>query len=180
MGVESIGEATASLLTVLAATLSAEAVVEIGTGVGVGGAALLAGMTDEGILTSIDVEAENQRIAREVLAELGVDHIRARLITGRALEVLPRMQDGAYDLLISHGDRTEFPTLVHQARRLLRPGGVLVLNHSLGTGGLSDSASRDAGSAALRKAAGLLRDEDHWLPSLLTVGNGLLVATLRA
>lgn len=179
LGVESIGAATASLLTVLAATLGAEAVIEIGTGTGVGSAALLAGMTDEAILTSIDVEAENQRVAREILGELGFDHIRARLITGRALEVLPRLTDGGYDLLISNGDRTEFPTLVGQARRLLRPGGVLVLNHSLGNGGLADSAARDAAATALREASAMLRDEEHWAPVLLTVGSGLLVATLR-
>jgi predicted O-methyltransferase YrrM len=54
-----------------------------------------------------------------------------------------------------------------------------VLNSALGTGGLADSGQREAGQQALREAANTLRDEDHWLPALLTVGSGVLIATLR-
>lgn len=179
LGSDAISPATAALLSVLAASVDAAAVVEIGASTGVSGAALLSGMTEEGVLTSIDVEAENQRIARDTFTALGYDHVRTRLITGRALEVLPRLQDSAYDIVFVNGDRTEYPAIVAQARRLLRSGGLIVLNSALGTGGLADSGQREAGPAALREAANTLRDEDHWLPALLTVGSGLLIATLR-
>lgn len=179
LGSDAISASTAALLSVLAASVNASAVVEIGASTGVSGAALLAGMTDEGILTSIDVEAENQRVARDTFTALGYDHVRTRLITGRALEVLPRLQDSAYDIVFVNGDRTEYPAIVAQARRLLRAGGLIVLNSALGSGGLADSGQREAGHTALREAANTLRDEDHWLPALLTVGSGMLVATLR-
>ncbi len=179
LGSDAISASTAALLSVLAASVNASAVVEIGASTGVSGAALLAGMTDEGILTSIDVEAENQRVARDTFTALGYDHVRTRLITGRALEVLPRLQDDAYDIVFVNGDRTEYPAIVAQARRLLRAGGLIVLNSALGAGGLADSGQREAGHTALREAANTLRDEDHWLPALLTVGSGLLIATLR-
>jgi predicted O-methyltransferase YrrM len=179
LGSDAISPATAALLSVLAASVNAAAVVEIGASTGVSGAALLSGMTEEGVLTSIDVEAENQRVARDTFTALGYDHVRTRLITGRALEVLPRLQDSAYDIVFVNGDRTEYPAIVAQARRLLRSGGLIVLNSALGTGGLADAVQREAGPAALREAANTLRDEDHWLPALLTVGSGLLIATLR-
>jgi predicted O-methyltransferase YrrM len=179
LGSDAISPATAALLSVLAASVDAAAVVEIGASTGVSGAALLSGMTEEGVLTSIDVEAENQRVARDTFTALGYDHVRTRLITGRALEVLPRLQDSAYDIVFVNGDRTEYPAIVAQARRLLRSGGLIVLNSALGTGGLADAGQREAGPAALREAANTLRDEDHWLPALLTVGSGLLIATLR-
>ena len=179
LGSDAISPSTAALLSVLAASVNASAVVEIGASTGVSGAALLAGMTDEGVLTSIDVEAENQRVARDTFTALGYDHVRTRLITGRALEVLPRLQDSAYDIVFVNGDRTEYPAIVAQARRLLRAGGLIILNSALGAGGLADSGQREAGQLALREAANTLRDEDHWLPALLTVGNGVLMATLR-
>jgi len=179
LGSDAISPSTAALLSVLAASLNASAVVEIGASTGVSGAALLAGMTDEGVLTSIDVEAENQRVARDTFTVLGYDHVRTRLITGRALEVLPRLQDSAYDIVFVNGDRTEYPAIVAQARRLLRAGGLIVLNSALGAGGLADVGQREAGQQALREAAHTLRDEDHWLPALLTVGTGVLMATLR-
>ena len=179
LGSDAISPSMAALLSVLAASVDASAVVEIGASTGVSGAALLAGMTVEGILTSIDVEAENQRVARDTFTALGYDHVRTRLITGRALEVLPRLQDSAYDIVFVNGDRTEYPAIVAQARRLLRSGGLIVLNSALGNGGLADTGQREAGQLALREAANTLRDEDHWLPALLTVGDGVLLATLR-
>ena len=94
----------------------ARAVAEVGTGAGVSGLWLLAGMPEDGILTTIDVEAEHQRAAREAYAAAGVAHQRTRVITGRALDVLPRMTDGAYDMVVIDADKLELP-------RLRRAGG---------------------------------------------------------
>ena len=51
--------------------LDARSVVEIGTGCGVSGVWLLRGMNPEGVLTSIDLEAENQRLAKQAYADAG-------------------------------------------------------------------------------------------------------------
>ncbi|MCW5953544.1 MAG: methyltransferase, partial [Propionibacteriaceae bacterium] len=85
-----ISPATAATLTFLAATIRARHVVEVGTGTGVSAVALLEGMTGDGVLTSIDNEAELQLVAREVLNDAGVPRPRARLIAGEALSVLPK------------------------------------------------------------------------------------------
>ena len=133
-------------------------------------------MTSDGVLTSIDNEAELQRLARETLTSLGFDHIRARLITGRALDVLPRLTEGAYDLVFIDGDRTEYPAALTLAMRLLRTGGMVAFDNLLTDGSVADPASRNPESVALRDVAHALRDDDHWVPALLTVGAGLLVA----
>ena len=65
-------------------------------------------MPADGVLTTIDVEVENQRAAREAFAEEGMRTNRARLISGRALDVLPRLTDGAYDLVLLDADKTEY------------------------------------------------------------------------
>ena len=176
LGCTPVAPSTAHTLRVLARALNAEAVVEVGTGAGVSGAALLSGMTSDGVLTSIDNEAELQRLARETLTSLGFDHIRARLITGRALDVLPRLTEGAYDLVFIDGDRTEYPAALTLAMRLLRTGGMVAFDNLLTDGSVADPASRNPESVALRDVAHALRDDDHWVPALLTVGAGLLVA----
>ena len=112
LGCPAIGRPAAALLRLLAASVNAQAVVEVGTGAGVSGAALLAGMTPAGVLTSIDVEAEHQRVARETFTALGYDHVRTRLIAGRALDVLPRLSDAAYDIVFVDGDKTEYPAIL--------------------------------------------------------------------
>src|SRR5215475_89131 len=107
LGCVPIGPGGGAALRLLATMISARAVVEVGTGAGVSGVWLLRGMRADGVLTSVDVEAEHQRHARDTFAAAGVAPGRVRLITGRALEVLPRLTDGGYDLVLLDGDKQE-------------------------------------------------------------------------
>ena len=179
LGCPAVSMSAADLLRLLAASVQAQAVIEIGTGAGVSGAALLGGMTAPGGLTSIDVEAEHQRVARETFTALGYDHTRARLIAGRALDVLPRMSDAAYDILFVDGDKTEYPAILTQAKRLLRVGGLVIFDNMLWGGRMADAGERDPESVALRDTAAMVKADDDWMPALLAVGDGLLVASLR-
>jgi predicted O-methyltransferase YrrM len=166
-------------LRLLAALLDARHVVEIGTGTGVSGLWLLRGMRPDGVLTSVDVEAEHQRHAREAFAAEGVAPSRARLITGRALEVLPRLADGAYDLVLVDGDKAEYAEYVEQAARLLRPGGVMAVDNSLWHDKVADPAQRDPDTIAIRGVVTALREDERWTSALLPVGDGLLTAVRR-
>lgn len=172
--------ATAAALAFLATATGAQAVVEVGTGTGISAAALLSGMTSAGVLTSIDVEAEHQRFARETLTALGYDHVRTRLIAGRALDVLPRLTDRAYDIVYVNSERDEYPAILAQAARLLRERGIVVFDGILADGVIADPGSRDPDANALRDVAAELRESGAWAPVMLTVGRGLLVASLRA
>ena len=179
LGCPPVSRPAASLLQLLAATVGAQSVVEVGTGAGISGAALLAGMVPTGVLTSIDIEAEHQRVARDTFTALGYDHTRTRLIAGRALDVLPRLSDAAYDIVLVDGDKTEYPAILAQAKRLLRVGGLAVFDNMLWGGRVADAGERDAETVALRDTAAAVRSDDDWLPVLLPVGDGLLVASLR-
>jgi len=166
-------------LRLLAATASAKAVVEIGTGAGVSGLWLMEGMPADGVLTTIDVEAEHQRAAREAYAAAGIAPQRTRVITGRALDVLPRLTDGAYDMVVVDGDKAEYPQYVEQAVRLLRSGGVLAIDNMLWHDRVADPAARDAVTTTLRDLGKRLRDDDELIPTLLPVGDGVLAAVKR-
>lgn len=65
--------AVGALLSVLAKVAKAKAVVEVGTGVGVSGLWLLSGMRDDGVSTTIDVEPEHQRLAKQAFVEAASD-----------------------------------------------------------------------------------------------------------
>lgn len=168
-----------ALLQVVATSLRAATVVEIGTGAGVCGLWLLRGMSPGGVLTTIDAEAEHQRAAKLAFAEAGVAATRVRTITGRALDVLPRLTDGAYDLVVADGDPLELAGHVEQALRLLRPGGVLAVLHALGGDRVPDPARRDEVTTALRDVARSLREDDRVAVALVPSGDGVLLATVR-
>lgn len=170
---------TGAALRVLAAALAARAVVEIGTGTGVSGLYLLRGMPSDSVLTTIDVEVENQRAAREAFAEAGVRANRTRVIPGRALDVLPRLTDGAYDLVLLDANKIEYGAYLEQAVRLLRPGGAVAVDNALLSDRVADPAQRDESTTVVREMGKAVRDDDRLIPAMLPCGDGLLVAVKR-
>ncbi|MGH3670885.1 MAG: O-methyltransferase [Pseudonocardiaceae bacterium] len=179
LGAIPIGTAGGATLRFLAGTLAARAVVEVGTGAGTSGLWLLRGMAPDGVLTSIDVEPEHQRAARQVFLEAGYPPSRYRLIIGQALDVLPRLTDGAYDLVFIDAAKLEYPRYLEAGVRLLRPGGVIAFDNALWSGRVIDPAHRDPASVALREVITMVRDDETLTPLLLPLGDGLLLA-LRA
>ena len=164
----------------LARAVQAKAVVEIGTGSGVSGLALFAGMQPDGILTSVDIEPEHQQAARKAFLAVGIPTQRFRLIAGAALNVLPRLSDGAYDLVFVDADKVEYAEYVEQAVRLLRHGGVLAVDNALWhdrTADPSNSDDQTAGDPVPRWRR--CRTTRTWSAALLPVGDGLLVAVKR-
>jgi predicted O-methyltransferase YrrM len=176
-----VGPVTGAALRFMAAAIGARSVVEIGTGCGTSGIWLLRGMRDGAVLTSVDVEPDNQRLARSAFIAAGFGAGRYRLISGRALEVLPRLADGAYDLVFCDADRQEYPEYLAAALRLLRPGGVAALHGVLaGDPAAEPDPEDDPETAALRQVCEQARTNETLAPLLLPVGSGLLAAVKLA
>lgn len=177
LGCRAVSSATGALLRTVASSLQATAVVEVGTGAGVTGLWLLAGMSPHGVLTTIDPEPELQRVARAAFAEAG--HPRVRTITGRPQEVLPRLADAAYDMVVVDGEPLAVGAHVEHGVRLLRPGGVLAVPHALNHDRVPDPARRDEVTAALREMLRGLRTDERVHVALVPVGDGLVLASRR-
>jgi predicted O-methyltransferase YrrM len=178
LGVGSVSPASGAVLRLLAAATRARGVVEIGTGTGVSGIWMLRGMRPDGVLTSIDVEPDLQAMARQSFAAAGFAAGRARLIPGTAREVLPRLADGTYDLVFVDGDVSEYGLCVDAAQRLLRDGGVVVVNNALAGATSGVAASTEA--AEVTDVVAALRDAPEWQPALIGAGEGLLCAAKRS
>lgn len=133
-------------------------------------------MRADGVLTTVDVEAEHQRLAKQTFSEAGVPAQRARTIPGAALDVLPRLTDGHYDLVFCDGDKREYSDYLKEALRLLRPGGVVAFDNALWHDKVADSAQRDEETVAIRELGRTLVEAEGLLPVLLPVGDGLLAA----
>jgi predicted O-methyltransferase YrrM len=175
LGCIPISPGVGSALRFLASAIAARAVVEVGTGTGLSGLWLLRGMRPDGVLTSIDVDPEHQRIARAAFVASGHGPSRLRLINGMGLEVLPRLTDGGYDLVLVDTSPADHPRYLDEALRLLRPGGVLALHGVLGAGVLDPDAADEA-TLALREVTRLVREDERLAPTLLPLGEGLLAA----
>jgi predicted O-methyltransferase YrrM len=179
LGVVPVSTGVGAALTVLAAASKAQTAVEIGTGAGVSGVCLLRGLGPHSVLTTIDADVEHLKAAREAYLESGSPANRTRTISGRAADVLPRLTDAAYDLVFIDADKQSYPGYVAQAVRLLKPGGLLVVNDALDKDKVSDPAIREASTVVLRQVGKAIRDDDRLVSSLLPTGDGLLLAVKR-
>jgi predicted O-methyltransferase YrrM len=179
LGAVPIGSGGGAVLRFLAASVDAKAVVEIGTGAGVSGTWLLRGMADDGVLTTIDVEAEHQRVAKQTFATAGFSGSRVRLISGRALDVLPRLSDGAYDLVFIDAAKAEYADYLAEAMRLLRPGGIVAIDNALWHGRVANPTNRDPDTIAIRELLRHIREDERLVPLLIPSGDGLLAAVVK-
>jgi predicted O-methyltransferase YrrM len=175
-GVEPVSPAQGAQLAVLAAATNAKTIIEIGTGFGVSGLWMLTGAPNA-ILTSIDQEVEFQQSAKRAFSELGIPANRARLIAGRALDVLPRMNEGSYDLVLVDADPGQIIEYVEHALRLARVGGTVLVPHALWRGRVSDPAQRDETVTNLRTLLAETAKSTAVLSALSLAGDGLLQLT---
>jgi predicted O-methyltransferase YrrM len=167
-----------AFLRYLAFTVKAQSVVEVGTGSGVGSLWLLDGMLDSGTLTSIDDEMEHTQIAKLAFADADIAQGRYRLITNSVVDVISKLTDRAYDLVVLRHHPEDLSFVISEAHRILRSGGALVIDNYYGGGKVSDASQRDPKTVALRDAGKIIKnDSEHWVSSLIPVGDGLLVAT---
>lgn len=170
---------TGSALRLLSSASGAKAVAEIGTGTGVSGIHLLHGMRPDGVLTTVDIEPERQQFARQAFRAAGFAGNRARVIPGRALDVLPRLADGGYDLVFCDGDRREYIAYLDESLRLLRPGGLICFEGVFADGHTVETTPPSGEVRELRELLRTVRESTELVPSLLPVGDGLLCAVKR-
>lgn len=176
VGAGAVTPAVGALLGLLTRLSGGRAIVEVGTGAGVSGLWLLSGMREDGVLTTIDIEPEHQRLAKQAFTEAGVGPGRTRLIGGRAQEVLTRLADESYDLVFIDAGASDQPAFVAEGIRLLRPGGAMVVHHAALDGRAGDPAAHDDEVAAVREAARLIASDERFRPVLVPLGDGVLIA----
>lgn len=180
LGVSAVSPGTAALITSIAASSGARNAVEVGTGAGVSTLALLRGLPQDAILTTIDIDIEHLGAARETIADGGFRANRTRIITGKAQDVLNRLTDNAYDLVFIDADKANSVTYVEHACRLLRRGGTLIFNDALDGDRVPQPAIRQPSTTATRQATRYVRDRDDFVTSTVPTGTGVLIGAKRA
>lgn len=172
-GLEPIAPIIGAQYAVVTASTQAKNIIEVGTGFGVAGLWLLAGAPDA-TLTSIDDDYDHHEQSKPLFAKAGYAANKVRLITGKATDVLPRMNENTYDVAVVDGDASQLLTNVEHALRLVRPGGVVLIPHALWNGEVAEPAKRGAVPSALRAIMRNATEDEEQVWSLSPIGDGLL------
>jgi len=179
LGIDPVSPAMGAQIAVVAAATAATRIIEIGTGVGVSGLWLFAG-APQATLTSIDFELDYQQSARKSFIDAGVSANRIRMIAGRALDVLPRMNEQSYDIVLVDADPQHVIQYVEHGLRLVRAGGTVLVAHALWRGRVADPAQRDDTVTGYRSLLAIIAESDAVISALSAVGDGLLQVTKLA
>jgi predicted O-methyltransferase YrrM len=121
-----------ALLRVLATTIAATRILEIGTAIGYSGIWLAGALPSTGMLLTMEVKPERAQVARENFARAGLAE-RVSVIVGDAQRMLAKVS-GPFDLIFQDGDKPQYLTQLDRLVELLRPGGLLVTDNVLWDG----------------------------------------------
>lgn len=178
-GLRPISAATGAHLAFVAASSGARSIIEIGAGVGVATAWLHRG-APRATLTVIDDEPEHLAQARRGLLAEGARAAALRLIAGHSLDLLPRMTESGYDLVVIGGRLDHVAAHLQHALRLVKPGGTIIVLHALNGGRVADPARRDHVTNGLRALIREFELQPDLAVSLLPIDGGLLQVAKRA
>ncbi|WP_166985013.1 O-methyltransferase [Canibacter zhoujuaniae] len=176
LGVTPVSRSIAAALSNTVLISRAKQICELGSGLGVSGLALLR-YAPQAHLTSIDIEPEYQRQSRPLFEEAGVSGSRLRMIQGDAMEVLPRLNTGSYDLLVIDADPKNLLAYVEFGLQVIRPGGSIIVPNAFNEGHVSDPAARDEVTQNFRDLLEMMADSPAVSSQLSPIGNGLLTLT---
>ncbi|MGB7219948.1 MAG: O-methyltransferase [Vicinamibacterales bacterium] len=121
-----------ALLRVLATSLNATRILEIGTAIGYSGIWLAGALPPSGMLLTLEIDPDRARQARENFARAGLAD-RATVIVGDAERMLAKVA-GPFDLIFQDGDKKLYSPLLDRLVALLRPRGLLVTDNVLWSG----------------------------------------------
>ncbi len=166
----------------LARLINATRVLEVGTFTGYSALWLASALPEQGRLLALDISEAWTAIARRYWQEAGLTG-RIELRLGDAAETLAGMAaDPAtppFDLAFIDADKTAYPRYYEYALRLLRPGGLLIIDNVLWDGKVADPVVNDADTRALRRFNRELLEDERIVLSMLPVADGITLAMKR-
>ncbi len=168
-----------AFMSLLTRAIDARRALELGTFTGYSAICIARGLGEGGTLVTCDLNGEWTRIARRYFEEAGVaDRVDLRL--GPALEtirVLPA--DEPFDFAFIDADKAEYPDYYEECLRLLRPGGLMMLDNVLRGGKVLDSDDDDPRTLATREVNDRAIADERVDVAMLGVADGITLARKR-
>ncbi|HEU4517020.1 MAG TPA: class I SAM-dependent methyltransferase [Steroidobacteraceae bacterium] len=156
--------------------------IEVGVFTGYSSLAVMLAMPKDGRLLALDVSEEYTAVARRHWQAAGVAG-RIELVIAPAVQTLDARialgEAGQYDFAFIDADKTSYLAYYERLLKLLRPGGLVVVDNTLWSGRVADPEERDADTRALREFTDALHRDPRVDLALLPVGDGLTLARRR-
>ncbi|HEX6113473.1 MAG TPA: class I SAM-dependent methyltransferase [Geminicoccaceae bacterium] len=169
-------------MALLVELTGARRVLEIGCFTGYSALAMALALPPDGGLITLEANPEPVEVGRRAWAAAGVaDRIEVRI--GLALERLDELlQEGSaetFDLAFIDADKKNYDAYYERALKLVRTGGLILLDNVLWGGAVADPADHERQTEVLRAMNAKLHRDERISLSLLPIGDGLTMALKR-
>jgi predicted O-methyltransferase YrrM len=168
-------------MALLTEMLGVRRAIEVGTFTGYSSLSVAAAMPEDGRLICCDVSEEFTAIARRYWARAGLEG-RIELKLGPAVETLDKLlktEAGTFDLGFIDADKTNYLHYYERILKLLRPGGVVLIDNVLWSGAVADPTDNGSDTVAIRLLNEHVKTDRRVSLSLLPLGDGLTIARKR-
>jgi caffeoyl-CoA O-methyltransferase len=169
-------------MALLARLTGARRCLEVGVFTGYSSLATALALPDDGRIVACDISEEWTAVARRHWRAAGVEQ-KIDLRIAPAVETLEALLaeegEGGYDFAFIDADKGGYLGYYERALRLLRPGGLLLVDNTLWSGRVADPGVTDPDTMALRQFNELLHRDERVDLSLVPIGDGLTLARKR-
>ena len=173
-----IGPDQGAFMALLVKLIGAKRILEIGTFTGYSSTAMALAQPPDGRITCLDVSREWTDIARQAWADAGVaDRMELRL--GPASETLATLDDDSFDLAFIDADKPGYDGYYEACLRVVRPGGLILIDNVLWSGRVADRADDDEITRIIRALNEKVAADERVDHVLLPLGDGLTLARRR-
>jgi len=173
-----IGPEQGALMALLVKLCGARRILEIGTFTGYSSTAMALALPPDGRITCCDVSREWTDRARRAWADAGVAD-RVDLHLGPAAATLERLESGSHDLAFIDADKPGYDTYYEECLRIVRPGGLILLDNTLQGGRVADSQADGESVVAIRAINEKISADERVEMVLLPFADGLTLARVR-
>jgi caffeoyl-CoA O-methyltransferase len=173
-----ISPAQASLMQILLRLQGARTVVEVGTLAGYSAIAMARALPPDGHLHTIELDGKHADFAEAWIARSDAAG-RISVHRGAGLDVLPRLAADSADAAFLDADKGNYPGYLAHALRIVRPGGLVMVDNAFAFGQLFDEHPADREVGAVRAFNELMAAERRLQSIIVPVGDGLWVGVRR-
>jgi predicted O-methyltransferase YrrM len=154
-------------------------ILEIGTFTGYSAICLAKGLTDNGILHTIDIDDELRYIAEDFISRSSVGN-KIKLYTGDALTIVPQMNI-LFDLVFIDGDKREYSAYYNIVIEKVKKGGYIIADNVLWSGKVLDDNVKpnDKFTVELLKFNDFVQNDNRVENLLLPVRDGMMIIRVK-
>lgn len=167
-----------AFMAFMAGLVNAKRYLEIGVFTGYSMLSVMQGMGEDASAVACDISEAWTGIARLYWKEAGIDE-KIELRLGRAEKTLPGLEEGSFDLAFIDADKENYDLYYEACLRLLRPGGLLMIDNIFWGGAVADKKANDEETLAIRALNKKMMEDVRIKASIVPIGDGLMLAKKR-